>query len=57
MSKKFTPVTDPTEVEELLSKAGDLNTPFPYKPNGQLWVDTDELQAWRAGRERTDVGN
>lgn len=51
MSKKFTPVTDPTEVEELLSKAGNLNTPFPYKPNGQVWVDTDELQAWRTERE------
>lgn len=50
MSKKFTPVSDPAEVEEILAKAGDLNTPFPYKPNGQLWVDSDDLREWRKCR-------
>lgn len=50
MSKKFTPVTDPAEVEEILAKAGDLNVPLPYKPNGQLWVDADEMRAWRESK-------
>jgi hypothetical protein len=51
MAIKFAPVTDPAEVEEILEKVGDLGTPFPYKPNGQLWVDADELRAWRDSRK------
>lgn len=46
---KFTPVTDPTEVEEL-SDTGDLAKPYAYKPNGHLWVDAEDLAEWRAGR-------
>jgi hypothetical protein len=51
MTKKYTPVTDPIEVEEILAKAGGLDTPFPLKPNGHLWVDSEELKLWRAGRD------
>lgn len=51
MSKKFTPVTDPQEIEELMTDTGDISKPYPYKPNGHLWVDSEELKAWRAARE------
>lgn len=41
-------VTDPDEADALTSKdEGDLSTPFTMKPNGHLWVDRDELRAWR----------
>lgn len=41
-------VTDPDEADALTSKdEGDLATPFTMKPNGHLWVDRDELRAWR----------
>lgn len=50
MANKFAPVTDPAEIEELTTDTGDLSKPFPYKPNGHLWVDADELRAWRAFR-------
>lgn len=50
MDKKFSPVTDPAEIEEILEKVGELNTPYPYKPNGHLWVPTDELKDWRDER-------
>lgn len=46
MADKFAPVTDPTEIEELLDSA-DLSKPFPHKPNGHLWVDAEELKSWR----------
>lgn len=51
MSNKFTPVTDEAEIAELEKLDGDLSRPIPFKPNGHLWVETDELKAWRAGRE------
>jgi hypothetical protein len=51
MANKFTPVTDPAEIEELTTDAGDLAKPFPLKPNGHLWVDTDELRDWREGKK------
>lgn len=51
MAQKFTPVTDPAEIEELEKLDGDLSRPIPFKPNGQLWVDSEELRAWRMGRE------
>lgn len=50
MAGKYSPVTDPAEVEEILEKVGELNTPFPLKPNGHLWVPTDELKDWRDER-------
>lgn len=49
--KKFAPVTDPAEIEELEKIDGDLGKPFPFKPNGHLWVDAEELKEWREGRE------
>ena len=52
---KFVSVTDEAEVEELLADTGDLSKPFPHKPNGHLWADADELQAWRAGRGERDL--
>jgi hypothetical protein len=51
MAQKFTPVTDPAEIAELEKLDGDLSRPIPFKPNGHLWVDSEELKAWRAGRE------
>ena len=47
---KFTPVTDPAEIAELEKLDGDLSRPIPFKPNGHLWVETDELKQWRAYR-------
>lgn len=48
-------VTDPEEADALASKdEGDLGTPFTMKPNGHLWVDAEELQAWRASQTTSD---
>jgi hypothetical protein len=47
MANKFTPVTDPTEMEELLKRKDELDTPTFFAPNGHLWVVTEELRAWR----------
>jgi hypothetical protein len=55
MSNKFTPVTDPAEIEELEKLDGALDRPLPHKPNGHLWVDSEELKAWREHRERSDT--
>jgi hypothetical protein len=55
MANKFTPVTDPAEIAELEKLDGDLSRPMPHKPNGHLWVDSDELKAWRAAREHRDM--
>jgi hypothetical protein len=46
MADKFTPVTDPAEADEL-TRDNDLAKPYAYKPNGHLWVDAEELAAWR----------
>lgn len=48
--KKFAPVTDPAEQNELLADTSDLSKPFPHKPNGHLWADAEELKAWKAYR-------
>ena len=53
MADKFAPVTDEAEIAELLSDTADIGKPFPHKPNGHLWVDSEELKAWRAARDRT----
>lgn len=51
MSKpKFVAITDPTEIEELTADPGGLDKPFTHKPNGHLWVDPDQLDAWRSTR-------
>lgn len=48
MSKpKYISVTDQREVEELMDDPGDLAKPFLLKPNGHLWADSDQLDAWR----------
>lgn len=51
MKGKWTPVTDAAEISELEKQDGALDRPMPHKPNGHLWVDSEELKAWRAGRE------
>lgn len=55
MKGKWTPVTDAAEIEELEKLDGDLSRPLPHKPNGHLWVDSEELKAWRAGREQAQM--
>lgn len=51
MSKgKWTPVTDAAEIDELLTDPGDISKPMTYKPNGQLWVETEQYRLWRAAR-------
>lgn len=53
--KKLTPVTDPVEVAEILTKAPALDVPFPIQSNGHVWVDAAEMRAWRdAGAVRLD---
>jgi hypothetical protein len=54
MASKFTPVTDPAEMEELIARKDELDTPTFFAPNGHLWVETEEYRAWRAARERTN---
>lgn len=50
MSNKFTPVTDPGEIEDLTTDPDDISKPMTYKPNGHLWAESEELKAWRAYR-------
>jgi hypothetical protein len=50
MADKFAPVTDPAETAELEKLDGDLGRPIPFKQNGHLWVDSEELKQWRAYR-------
>lgn len=54
MSNKFTPVTDPAEIEELEKLDGALDRPLPHKPNGHLWVDAEELREWRTLRANSN---
>ncbi len=49
---KFVPITDPAMADELTRDPADLSKPYTVKPNGHLWVDPDEFQAWRAERDR-----
>lgn len=44
---KWIAVTDPTEIEELKEKQGELDTPTIYAPNGQLWAVAQEYRAWK----------
>ena len=50
MADKFAPVTDEAEIAELLSDSADIGKPFPHKPNGHLWADSEELKQWRIAR-------
>jgi hypothetical protein len=51
MEDKWIAVTDPTEMEALLSRRDELDTPMLYAPNGQLWAVAEELRAWRQARD------
>ena len=51
MKGKWTPVTDAAEIAELDQLDGALDRPIPFKPNGHLWVDSEELKQWRAHRD------
>ena len=50
---KMIAVTDPDMAEELSKDPADLSKPFTVKPNGNLWADAEQFEAWRAERERT----
>jgi hypothetical protein len=50
MEDKWIAVTDPTEMEELLKRKDELDTPMLYAPNGQLWAVADEMRLWRQAR-------
>jgi hypothetical protein len=53
---KLTAVTDPADIEALLERKDELDTPEFYAPNGHLWAVAEQYRAWRAGREaRGDV--
>jgi hypothetical protein len=47
---KMIAVTDPELIEELAKDQADLSMPMTFKPNGHLWVDSEELRAWRDNR-------
>lgn len=49
---KWTQVTDQADVDELLARRAELDTPEFYMPNGHLWAVAEEYRAWRAERER-----
>lgn len=46
-NEKFTPVTNPDDIEELLKDPTDISKPYPLKPNGHLWVLADEFHLWK----------
>lgn len=49
--RKLIPVTDPTEADELTRDPQDLSMPVTWKPNGHLWADAEQYEAWRALRD------
>lgn len=55
MADKFTPVTNSDEIAELEKHDGALDRPLSHKPNGHLWVDSEELKQWREGRNETTL--
>jgi hypothetical protein len=50
--EKWIAVTDPAEIEELMTRKGELDTPTFYAPNGHLWAMAEQYRAWREARER-----
>jgi len=48
---KWIAVTDQADVEELLSRKGELDTPEFYMPNGHLWAVAEQYRAWREARD------
>jgi hypothetical protein len=47
---KMIAVTDPEMAEELSKDPADLSKPFTVKPNGNLWADAEQFEAWREYR-------
>lgn len=47
---KFIAVTDPAIADELTKDQADLSMPFTLKPNGHLWAQADQYEAWCALR-------
>jgi hypothetical protein len=52
---KFVQVTDPAMADELTRDKADLSVPFTLKPNGHLWAQADQFEAWRALRDSPPV--
>lgn len=48
---KWIAVTDAADIEALLARKDELDTPEFYMPNGHLWAVAEEYRAWRAGRD------
>jgi len=47
---KFKAITDPAIADELTRDPSDLSLPFTWKPNGHLWVEPEEFDAWYSSR-------
>lgn len=47
---KWTQVTDQADIEELLERKGELDTPEFYMPNGHLWAVAEQYRAWKEMR-------
>jgi len=54
--QRMVEVTDPAEIVALTRDKSDLAVPFTYSPNGNPWVDADELAAWREARSQSTSG-
>jgi len=48
---KWIAVTDPADIEALLERKNELDTPEFYAPNGHLWAVAEEYRAWRQARD------
>lgn len=49
---KWTQVTDQADIEDLLERKGELDTPEFYMPNGHLWAVAEQYRAWKEIRQR-----
>jgi hypothetical protein len=49
---RWIPVADPYLADELSKDPADLSMPVTWKPNGHLWAQADQFEAWRVGREQ-----
>jgi hypothetical protein len=45
---KLVKVSD-SEAKDILARRGELDIPHLFNAGNSLWVDPDELRAWRAG--------
>lgn len=48
---KFVAITDPDMADELAQDRADLSKPYTVKPNGHLWAEAEQFEAWRALRD------